>query len=573
MATRTIGTEIILQGEKQFNDAMKSVNNNLKNLKTDMARVTAEFDDNANSLESLTAKEKILAESVDQHRAKVDALKAMYDKQVEKYGENSAAADKYRQQLNQATVSLLKEERALNQTRSAMKTLKDEAENGADATSDLGNSSKRAEPKVKDLGNAVDNAGKSAEKASSRLSGIAGKLGSLAFGALQAGAAATALAAGFGVVAISSLVSFANESAESARAAYEAGEVLTESQKKWLYYAGSLDSLQKSAQSAKSALGSVLLPTLSRLSTSGAMYLNSFAAAMDRAGNDTERKSEVIGEYAKIAVRGILESLPEYANLGASLLRGVVQGFSGASPELADAGIDMVFDFIEAILSAAPEAGAGAEALMEVFLTALEERGPGVIVAAVNVLGGFVSGLIDSAGEIIPVAGLLILTLADELIKAIPSLFQTAADIIVGIGQYLSDPGNLAAIALKAWDIGKSIVDGIWQGIQNFWSTISEGLPGLVAAIKATMDFSVTGSFGSIPGAASGLDYVPYDNYLIRLHKGEKVLTAAEAAEYRSGKTGQTSKNFNLTINTQSLSKEDLDMIVAYVNGKLGDDL
>ena len=34
MATRTIGTEIVLSGEKQFNDAMKGVNNNLKNLRT-----------------------------------------------------------------------------------------------------------------------------------------------------------------------------------------------------------------------------------------------------------------------------------------------------------------------------------------------------------------------------------------------------------------------------------------------------------------------------------------------------------------------------------------------------------
>lgn len=37
------------------------------------------------------------------------------------------------------------------------------------------------------------------------------------------------------------------------------------------------------------------------------------------------------------------------------------------------------------------------------------------------------------------------------------------------------------------------------------------------------------------PGHADGLDYVPYDNYVARLHKGEKVLTAQEASAYRSG--------------------------------------
>ena len=35
---------------------------------------------------------------------------------------------------------------------------------------------------------------------------------------------------------------------------------------------------------------------------------------------------------------------------------------------------------------------------------------------------------------------------------------------------------------------------------------------------------------------ATGNDYVPYDNYLASLHKGEMVLTEAEATDYRQGK-------------------------------------
>lgn len=40
------------------------------------------------------------------------------------------------------------------------------------------------------------------------------------------------------------------------------------------------------------------------------------------------------------------------------------------------------------------------------------------------------------------------------------------------------------------------------------------------------------------PGAASGLRYVPYDNYAVRLHMGETVLPRNEAEEYRSGRAG-----------------------------------
>ena len=72
------------------------------------------------------------------------------------------------------------------------------------------------------------------------------------------------------------------------------------------------------------------------------------------------------------------------------------------------------------------------------------------------------------------------------------------------------------------------------------------------------------------------MDYVPFDGYIAELHRGEMVLTSAEADAYRRGNAmGQSAvqKIFNLIINTQSLSKSDMDMLVDYVNGKLGDDL
>ena len=39
---------------------------------------------------------------------------------------------------------------------------------------------------------------------------------------------------------------------------------------------------------------------------------------------------------------------------------------------------------------------------------------------------------------------------------------------------------------------------------------------------------------------AVGLDYVPYDNFYARLHKGEKIVTAADAALERASVKGNS---------------------------------
>lgn len=45
-----------------------------------------------------------------------------------------------------------------------------------------------------------------------------------------------------------------------------------------------------------------------------------------------------------------------------------------------------------------------------------------------------------------------------------------------------------------------------------------------------------------LPGHASGLDDVPYDNYIARLHKGEAVLNSTNAEAWRSGGMGSTGR-------------------------------
>ena len=72
MATRKIGAEIALGGEREFNDAMKAINSNLKTLRTDMAATSAEFDGNADSIDAAEDREQILTLLQQRRRQKTE---------------------------------------------------------------------------------------------------------------------------------------------------------------------------------------------------------------------------------------------------------------------------------------------------------------------------------------------------------------------------------------------------------------------------------------------------------------------------------------------------------------------
>lgn len=620
MATRTIGTEIILKGEKAFNDAMKGVNANLKNLKADMSLVSAEFDGNANSIEALTAKQKILESSVDQHWEKVRALTEMYERSKKVNGENSAATDDYRRQLNQATAALLKEESALKKTEAALKKAGSENKQYVPVTQRMVNAVNDAGGKVKDfaadvsdgahhvpvLAEALDVAkvsakgfGSAIKVAGTGAKTVLGGLGTAAggvakgVGAITAASAAGVAAIGAGgVVALATMANMAREAAEAAKAAKEAGEKLTESQQQWLEYSNQLDAMDASAASAKGALAGVLLPMLSDLSTEGAAFLNDFTRDMNAAAGDAGKQTQVLSDYIVKGAKLIKEKLPEYIASGKELFAGLAEGLGENGDELLDMGLDLVYDLLDAIIENAPELAQAGIALVQKLTESLIERGPDLVASAIGMVSEIVTGLAQAAPSLIPAAVQLVMQLITALIENAPLLLEAGLElvfgIISGIITGLGDIGNVADDLIdtfverlmsndsKILQFGGKVIDWIRDGISNAWGGLVSWFNGLWDNLFSdrSVNVNVNNNGEGVDGShAGGLDYVPFDGYLARLHRGETVLTAAEAAAYRSGKSRQITKIFNLTVNTQSLSKEYLDMIVEYMNRKLGDAL
>lgn len=155
MATRVISTSIKLDGEAEFKKQMSNVNSELKTLRTEMAYSEEAFKGQANTMEALTAKDKLLRKEIEQQEEKVRALEQAVSDASEAYGDNDKRTDSWRQSLNRAKTELIKMNRELEDTDQYL----DEAKRSADKTAD-----------------SIDGFGRNVKDAGDNLGGVGGGL-------------------------------------------------------------------------------------------------------------------------------------------------------------------------------------------------------------------------------------------------------------------------------------------------------------------------------------------------------------------------------------------------------------
>lgn len=71
MATRTISTKLVLEGENEYKASIKAVNGELRELESELKLVESNFKGNANSLDALTAKGNVLQRMYDEQNEKL----------------------------------------------------------------------------------------------------------------------------------------------------------------------------------------------------------------------------------------------------------------------------------------------------------------------------------------------------------------------------------------------------------------------------------------------------------------------------------------------------------------------
>lgn len=231
-------------------------------------------------------------------------------------------------------------------------------------------------------------------------------------------------------------------------------------------------------------------------------------------------------------ITALISSLPIIVSSAGQLILALAAGISQSLPTLIPTIVDVV---------------------LQIVMTLVENVNL-LVDAAVNLISALAEGLIAALPILIAQAPTIISRLVQELIAAAPQLLLSAAEIVVQIVSGIAD--NLFELGKSAGEIITTIVEGIgemwgslvgvgsqvvakiregisnaWQGLKNWFKGLWDGLFG-----GLNVNVGVSGSGGK--SAASGLDYVPRNNFPALLHEGEAVLTASEADAWRKGNGG-----------------------------------
>ena len=304
--------------------------------------------------------------------------------------------------------------------------------------------------------------------------------------------------------------------------------------------------IQGSVNATKSAWSNLVTGIADDNANFGQLISNFVDSATTAASNIIPRIEVALNGAAKL-----IESLvpPIMAELP-SLIETVL-------PQLAQSAVNIVQTLVTGISANAAQLIDSAIQIITVLGNGIYQMLPTVAQSALQIVLTLVSKLNENLPQMLDTAGQMLIAFVEGVSEHLPDIMLAAASIVETLLTYFIE--HLPDIIEGAMQMGDAVIDGIIDGISAAWDGLVSWFNGLWDSLFGNRSVNVdVNSSGTTGGRAGGLDFVPYNNYVANLHRGEMVLTADEADAYRRGKG--SNNGFTLTQNIYAAKQTPVEL-------------
>lgn len=524
-----IKSQIILEGEKEYRSACKGINTSLREIGSEMKLATAEFGDNAESIDALTRKQDILKKSLEEQAKKAkaaeDALKKMRDGGIEP---TNPAYQKMQTALNNTKADMVKIQKEIDDTSEKLKKSKIDWESvgetvgkvgkaigagvaamgaaiGADAGAFLGlaESTREARENMGKLETGFTTAGHSAEDAKNtytELYGILGDDGQATEAAAHLAKLtnnekelatwtdiATGVYATFGdSLPIENLTEAANETAKTGAITGGLADALNWAGVSEDEFQASLDKC--STEQERQAL---ITETLNGLYSDAAKKYREVNGDIIDAQKATASLNSAMAELGAIAepivtklkqlAADLLQQITPFVELIGNGLVGALTGAEGAAQQFTDGLLGMVTFAIQKLTEMLPTFINFAFQMIANIATGIAQALPTLVPSLVQLVTDIVQVLIDNIPLLIDAALQLVTGLAQGIINAIPVLVAALPTLITSLIDGLLSA--IPQIIQAGIDLLTSLITALPEIIATIVAAIPEIINGIITAL------------------------------------------------------------------------------------------
>lgn len=162
----------------------------------------------------------------------------------------------------------------------------------------------------------------------------------------------------------------------------------------------------------------------------------------------------------------IIQNLPMILQAGITILLELIKGITEALPDLIPIMVQVIMDMVNILLDNIDEIIECGIQLLVALTEGIMNALPELIARLPEIIIKIVSKLIELAPQLLSAALRIILALAEGLIKFIPEIISRIPQIIKSMVNALKQGlGDFA-------NIGKNLMNGLWNGIKNTWNSL-----------------------------------------------------------------------------------------------------